>query len=110
MTDQTTVAEEPTTTQPKPDEPKKTFVLHIAVPGFYADDLDDYAENYADGDEPTAADRLEVVLEEWMRQEVGITLVSIPGEKSTSDDFEIHAYTGRIVGAELRNREPGDNQ
>jgi hypothetical protein len=43
-----------------------------------------------------------------MRQEVGITLVSIPGEKCTSDDFEVHAYTGRIVGADLRDREAID--
>jgi hypothetical protein len=43
------------------------------------------------------------VLEEWMRAEVGITLVSIPGEKCMSDDFEVHAYTGRIVGAETRD-------
>jgi hypothetical protein len=89
------------------DKPTKTLVLHVTVPGFYADDLDDYAKNYADGD-PGPGDRLEVVLEEWMRQEVGITLVSIPGEKCTSDDFEVHAYTGRIVGAELRDREAID--
>lgn len=85
----------------------KTLVLHIAVPGFHADDLDQCAKEIADG-EPTAEDRLEVVLEEWMRAEVGITLVSLPGEKNMNDDFEVHAYTGRIVGAELRDREPGD--
>jgi hypothetical protein len=80
---------------------KKTLVLHITVPGFWADDLDDCAREIADGEKPTAEDRLEVVLEEWMRPEVGITLVSLPGEKSGNDDFEVHAYTGRIVGAEL---------
>jgi hypothetical protein len=92
------------TTEP---QPTKTLVLHITVPGFYADDLDDCAKNYADGD-PGPEERLEVVLEEWMRQEIGITLVSLPGEKSTSDDFEVHAYTGRIVGAELHDREAID--
>lgn len=100
-----------TTTPPaeaKADKPKKTLVLHVTVPGFYADDLDDCAKEYADEEEPTARERLEVVLEEWMREEIGITLVSLPGEKSMSDDFEVHAYTGRIVGAELRNREPRD--
>jgi hypothetical protein len=80
--------------------PKKTLVLHITVPGFHADDLDDCAREMADGD-PGPEDRLEVVLEEWMREEVGITLVSLPGEKCSSDDFEVHTYTGRIVGAEL---------
>jgi hypothetical protein len=87
--------------------PKKTLVLHVTVPGFHADDLDDCASNYADGD-PGPDDRLEVVLEEWMREEVGITLVSLPGEKCTSDDFQVHAYTGRIVGAELHDRKAID--
>ena len=82
--------------------PKKTLVLHVAVPGFYADDLDDCARIYADGD-PGPDDRLEVVLEEWMRETVVITLVTLPGEKSTNDDFEMHAYTGRIVGAEIHD-------
>lgn len=89
-------------------EPKKTLVLHVAVPGFWADDLDGCAREIADG-EPTDADRLEVVLEEWMREEVGITLVSLPGEKCMGDDFEVHAYTGRIVGASLRDREARDD-
>jgi regulator of replication initiation timing len=88
--------------------PTKTLVLHVTVPGFHADDLNNRAKELADGC-PTAEDRLEVVLEEWMREEVGITLVSLPNEKNMNDDFEIHAYTGRIVGAELRSREPRDN-
>jgi hypothetical protein len=87
--------------------PKKTLVLHVTVPGFYADDLDTCARVVADGD-PGPDDRLEVVLEEWMREQVGITLVSLPGEKSTGDDFEVHAYTGRVVGAELRDRTAAD--
>jgi hypothetical protein len=84
-------------------EPKKVLILHIEVPGFWADDLEDCAREWADGGEPTAKDRLEVVLEEWMRSEAGITLVSLPGEKSMADDFEVHAYTGRIVGADTRD-------
>jgi hypothetical protein len=81
------------------DGPKKTLVLHIAVPGFYADDLDECARVLQDSAGPV--ERLFVVTEEWMREEVGITLVSLPGEKCMSDDFEVHAYTGRIVGVEL---------
>lgn len=88
-------------TQP---EPKKTLVLHVTVPGFWADDLDDCAREIAVGEEPTAGDRLDVVLEEWMRPEVGISLVSLPGEKSDSGDFDLHVYKGQIVGAELRDR------
>lgn len=82
---------------------QKTLILHIAVPGFWADDLEECARNYADTDDPTPEDRLEVVLEEWMRQEVGITLVSLPGEKNMNDDFEVRAYTGVIVGAETKD-------
>jgi hypothetical protein len=89
-----------------PDTPaaaqQKHLVLHIEIPGFFADDLDDCAAIYSDPAPPTAADRLEVVLEEWMRSEVGITLVSLPGEKCGSDDFAVHAYTGRIVGADTK--------
>lgn len=88
------------------DAPKKTLVLHVTVPGFWADDLDDCAAEIAITT-PTAQDRLDVVLEEWMRPEVGITLVSRPGEKSANGDFELHAYTGRVVGAELRDRDLG---
>lgn len=88
-------------------EPTKVLVLHIAVPGFWADDLDEMAAIAAGGrdtGEPTAEDRLYIVTEEWMRQDVGITLVSLPGFKETNSDFEVHAYTGRIVGAEVKDR------
>ncbi|HEY6276917.1 MAG TPA: hypothetical protein VIX86_11360 [Streptosporangiaceae bacterium] len=89
-----------------PDAPitptkRKHLVLHIEIPGFYADDLDDLAASCAEPDAPGPDDRLEVVTE-WMREEVGITLVGIPGEKCGSDDFEVRAYPGRIVGAETR--------
>ena len=82
---------------------RKILVLHIEVPGVYADDLEDSAAAWAD-ETPTAEDYLSVVTEEWMRPEVGLTVVTIPGEKNTNDDFEVHAYTARIVGAGLRDR------
>jgi hypothetical protein len=84
---------------------KKTLVLHIEVPGVWADDLDERAAEWG-SDDPAAA-RLVVVTEELMRPEVGITLVSLPGEKEMSGDFEVHAYTGRIVGAETREADHG---
>ena len=88
------------------EEPKKVLVLHVTVPGFWADDLDESAALIAEFRDrgPTAEDRLYIVTEEWMRDEVGITLVSLPGEKNLNSEFEIHAYTGRIVGAEVRDR------
>lgn len=84
----------------------KTLVLHIEVPGVYADDLPQAAREIMDGDldDPTSQDYFYVVTEEWMREEVGLTIVTLPGEKNLNEDFEIHAYTGRIVGAEVRDR------
>ena len=86
-------------------EPTKVLILHIEVPGVWADDLPESAAVWADGREPDAQDYLYVVTEEWMRQEVGLTIVTLPGEKNLSDDFGVHAYTGRIVGAEVRSVE-----
>jgi hypothetical protein len=83
-------------------QPRKHLVLHVEILGFYADDLDQCAGYLSEPDPPGPQDRLYIVTEEWMRAEVGIVLVSLPGEKCLSDDFEIHAYTGRIVGAEAR--------
>lgn len=85
--------------------PKKTLVLHIEVPGVYADDLPASAALLAAPDEPGPDDYLFVVTEEWMRKEVGLTIVTLPGEMSMSDDFEVHSYNGRVVGAEVRDRE-----
>jgi len=84
------------------DKPRKCLVLHVEIPGFYADDLDECAALYAEPEAPGPRERLDVVIEEWMRAEVGITLVSLPGEKCMNDDFQVHAYTGRIVGAEAK--------
>lgn len=83
--------------------PAQTLVLHIAVPDLYADDLTEIAAIWSDG-EPTAEDMLYVVVNEWMRRTVGLTIVTIPGEKCTNDDFEVHAYTAEIVGASLQER------
>ena len=71
--------------------------------GIWADDLPDNARIWAASDEPTPQDYLDVVLEEWMRPDVGITIVTRPEAKNTSDDFEVRAYNGRIVGAEARD-------
>lgn len=82
---------------------RKHLVLHVEIDGFYADDLDECAAIYSEPDPPGPRERLDVVTEEWMRETVGITLVGIPGEKCMNDDFEVRAYTGRIVGAEARD-------
>jgi hypothetical protein len=85
-------------------KPTKILVLHIEVPGVWADDLDASAAEWADDqDNPTPKDYLNAVLEEWMRPEVGLTVVTLPGEKSSNNDFDVHAYTGWIVGAETRD-------
>jgi len=83
--------------------PTKVLVLHIEVPDIWADDLPEHAGYWSDSDQPGPDDYLSVVTEEWMREEVGLTIVTLPGEKSMSDDFEVHAYTCRIVGASVRD-------
>ena len=72
------------------------LVLEIEVPEFYVDETVQAA-----ADEWHKGDVLPIVVEEWMRDDVGLMLVSIPGEKSMSSEFEIHAFNGRIVGARI---------
>ena len=79
----------------------RPLILHVEVEGFYADDLDEMAGYVREEGVVTPEDRLYVVTEEWMRQDVGITLVSLPGEKCMNDDFMVKAFNGRIVGAEV---------
>lgn len=71
------------------------LVLEIEVPGFYVEG------NEAEIAEEWGGTLLDVVTEEWMRSDVGLTLVSIPDEKSVNSDFEVHAMDGRIVGARI---------
>ena len=84
--------------------PKKMFVLHVALPDFNGDELDEYAGYMSEPDPPGDDDRLEVAIGEWMRRDVHVILTSIPGEKCMNDDFEVYSMRGRIVGAETRAR------
>jgi hypothetical protein len=87
------------------NEPTKTLILHIAVPGVWADDLPESARIWsAEGEEPTPEDYLNVVLEEWFRPEVGLTVVTQPGEKNMNDDFMVRAFDAHIVGAEMQDK------
>ena len=81
--------------------------LTIEIPDIYADDLQEAAELWADGEPVSPDDYLSVVLQEWMRPEVGITIVTLPGDKSMRDDFGVHAYTGRIVAAAIGDGDEG---
>lgn len=88
-----------------PDEqpnPTKVLILHIEVPGIWADDLPSAAAEIALSTVATPED-YRLVVTEWMREEVGLTLVTLPGLGEMNEDFEVHAYTGRIVGAEVRD-------
>lgn len=87
------------------DELKKVLVLSIALPDFNADDLDELAGYCSEPDPPDANDRLFVVTEEWMRDEIGLFFTTIPGDKCMSDDFGTVAEMGRIVGAHTVDRE-----
>lgn len=82
------------------DLPTHKLILEIEVPQFYADGTtQEAADEWYDGNV------LPIVTEEWMREDVGLTLVSIPGEKNLDSDFEVHAFDGRIVGARIVPRE-----
>jgi hypothetical protein len=66
---------------------------------------------HVDSETQTTAEELEIpildiVLGEWMREDVGLTFVSIPGEKNLSGDFGVHAMNGVIVGARIVEVEP----
>lgn len=71
------------------------LVLHIEVPEFNVDGAQEAADEWYDGD------ILPIVIEEWMRDDVIVVANDIPGEKNQNSDFEIHALTGRIVGAQI---------
>lgn len=78
-------------------EPTKVLVLHVEVPGFYVEDLQEVADEYCDGDVGF------IVTDEMIRAEVGVTFVTRPGEKCLNSDFEVEARTCRVVGAEVRD-------
>ena len=85
-------------------DPIKKLRLTIEIDGIWADDLDESAAIYSDPDPPDAQARLDVVLEEWMRPEVILTIVTLPGEKCLNREFEVLPYRGVIVGAETVDR------
>jgi hypothetical protein len=70
------------------------LILEIELADFNVDDVQAASDEW---DIPVK----EIVLEEMMRPEVGLTVVTIPGEKCLSDDFEVHAMNARIVGAHI---------
>jgi hypothetical protein len=75
------------------------LVLEIEVPDFNVDGAQEAADAYCDGD------ILFIVTEEWMREEVGVTFVTIPGEKNMNSDFEVHSRVCRIIGARISEGE-----
>ena len=75
------------------------LVLEIEVPDFNVEGAQEAADEFLDGDV------LAIVTEEWMRYEVGVTFVTIPGEKCMNDDFEIVSRVCRIVGARIASNQ-----
>lgn len=72
------------------------LILEIEVPDF---NVEGTLENIAAfGGDVTV---LDVVTEEWMRSEVGVTFVTLPGEKCQNHEFEIESRVCRIVGARI---------
>ena len=76
------------------------LILEIEVPDFNVDGAQEAADEFCDGDV------LFIVTEEWMRPEVGVTFVTIPGEKEQNRDFEVHSRVCRIVGARIAKENP----
>ena len=76
------------------------LVLEIEVPDFNVEGAQQAADEWFDGD------LLHIVTDEWMREDVGLTFVTIPGEKSMSHEFEVHTRVGRIVGARIIGERP----
>jgi hypothetical protein len=71
------------------------LILEIEVPDFNVEGAQEAADEFCNGDV------LFIVTEEWMRDEVGVTFVTIPGEKSQNHEFEIESRVCRIVGARI---------
>lgn len=72
------------------------LILEIEVPDFNVEGAQEAADEFCDGD------LLYIVTEEWMREDVGLTFMTIPAEKS-NHDCEIHTRVGRIVGARIES-------
>lgn len=75
----------------------KKLILYIEVPGIWVDDILEQAIEFGD-------EVVDIILEEFMRCEVGLTIVTLPGDKAMSDDFGVHSYTCQVVGAEVVDR------
>lgn len=71
------------------------LVLEIEVPDYHVGGIQAAADEWNEGDV------LPIIVEELMREEVGLTFISIPGEKEQNRDFEVHVRVGRIVGARI---------
>jgi hypothetical protein len=71
------------------------LVIEVEVPDFNVDGVQEAADEFCGGDVAF------IVTEELMRGDVGLTFVTIPGEKSQNHDFEVHTRVGRIVGARI---------
>jgi hypothetical protein len=74
------------------------LVIEVEIPDFNVDGMQEAADEFCDGDVSF------IVTEELMREDVGLTFVTIPGEKSQNHEFEIHTRVGRIVGARILAR------
>lgn len=71
------------------------LVIEVEIPDFNVEGIQAAADEFCDGDVAF------IVTEELMREEVGLTFVTIPGEKSQNHEFEVHTRVGRIVGARI---------
>jgi hypothetical protein len=86
----------------------KKLILHIEITDIYVDDLPSYvAEGMGDDWVPTPRRVAAILTSEWIREQVGLTLLPRPGEQAGADEFEIEAHTGTIVGMEIVDKAAG---
>lgn len=83
----------------EPGERTKKLILHVEVPEYYADDIPEGVLLW-EGTPDNPRDVANYLAEE-IRSDVGLTVVTIPGDKCMNDDFGVFATTGRIVGAQV---------
>lgn len=78
------------------------LVLHIEIPEFNtAEWRDVILQVFPDMEDDFDELLLDDLLDNYVREKVHVVFCTLPGEKSTNDDFEVHVKRGRIVGAEL---------
>jgi hypothetical protein len=77
-----------------------SLVLYIEIPNFNTSGIMEFLAEILEH-KPTPKEIADYLTDEVMREEVGVTLVSLAAPKCANDDFDVFARLGKIVGAEV---------